>query len=272
MNKVAKTLVVILFLIGTGCGSYETRIYEGEVVDEEGLPINGVSVTLCYVGWHWDWNMPGGFPLTWDHLYCSDTVTTDQFGNYRIFFSGPPSMIIYARHEGWVQTKSFSTKAPRVVLVRRETEQQRRESREEAREKTFRQRKAGESGIEYYCRVVRKRADSIELHYHGQRVKIIQALLVESDKTIFAVTGSYNAAQTMASELLIGDIGLNGVQPMLNSFTVLSDKLNCGNNIHLIRSVHHDSSGLSALYKTEKINIEVPSLRAIFSMKIWNLE
>ncbi len=272
MDRTTKALVVILLLTGTGCGSYETRMYEGKVVDEEGLPINGVSITLCYVGWHWDWTMPGGFPLTWDHLYCSDTETTDQLGNYRISFAGPPSTMIYARHEDWVQVKNFLTKNSRVVLVRREIYQQRRASQEEEKEKAFRQRKPGESGIEYYCRVVRPRANTIELRYHGQRVKVIQALLVESDKTIFAASAPYNTAQTMANEIIIGDIGLNGVRPVLDNFTVLSDRSNCGNNMRLIRSVHHDDRDLSALHKTEKTNIEIPSLRAIFEMNVWRLE
>ena len=188
------------------------------------------------------------------------------------FFAGPPSTFIHARHEEWVQTKSFLAKESRVVLVRRDIDHQRRASREEEREKTFRKRRSGESGVEYYCRVIRKRADAIELDYHGERVKVIQALLVESHKATFAVIGKYNTAQAMASELIMGDIGLNGVQTMPENFTVLSDKSNCDNNMYLIRSVHYDGNDLSTLYKAERIDVEVPSLRAIFTMKLWNFE
>ncbi len=276
IDRFAIGLAITLLLIEVGCGQHKPRLYEGKVVDEDGAPLQGVSVALCYIGWHWDWSMPGGFPLTWDHVYCSDTVTTDQLGTYRIIFDGPPSTYIRARHKDWVQTKNFQANEPRkerpVVLVSRKIHQQRRIWQEKERENSFRQRKSDESSIDYYCRVVRKRSGTIELLYHGERVKVVQGLLLETDKAIFAMTGSYNTAQTMAAELIVGDTGLNRLEPLLDRFIVLSDKTMCGKNMYLIRSAHNTGRVLSALSKTESINIEVPSLRAVFTMKIWKPE
>lgn len=271
-EKYRRLILGVFVLVGAGCTSYESKLYEGKVVDEQGAPIQTVSLILCYVGWAWDWSMAGGFPLVIDHVFCSDPVVTDQSGSYMVDYAGPPSTYIIARHPDWIQTRNFLAKDNRVVLVRRELHQQRLARKEEEREKAFRKRRPGESGSEYYCRVVRKRSSKIELIYHGQRIKISDNLLIQDGKAIFALTGPYDAVHDIANDLIIGEIGLNGVQPLLGNIAALPETTSCDNKMYFIGSTGLGNSDLSALLNADDVKIEVPGLRAIFAIKTWKLE
>ncbi len=271
-EKYRRFILCLFVLVGAGCTSYESKLYEGKAVDEQGAPIQNISIILCYVGWDWDWTMSGGFPLIMGQPFCSDPVVTDQFGNYKVDFGGPPSTIIIARHPDWIQTRSFLAKGNRVVLVRRETYQQRHAREEEQREEAFQQRKPGESGFEYYCRVVKNRSNKIELIYHGQRVKFLDNLLIDDGKAIFALTGPYDAVRDIAKELIIGEVGLNGVKPSLDNFVVFPETTNCGNETYFIGSMGDGSGDFYALRNADSTKIEVIGLQAVFAMKVWNLE
>ncbi|HFD32624.1 MAG TPA: hypothetical protein ENJ28_07985 [Gammaproteobacteria bacterium] len=267
-----RLILVFLVLAGTSCTSYETKLYEGKVVDEQGDPIQNVSIKLCYVGLSWDWNMAGGFPLTLDHAYCSDSVVTDQSGDYKVVFAGPPSTFIIARHPDWVQTKNFLANDNRVVLVRRDINKQRIAKKEKEREKVFRQRKPHESVFEYYCRVIRKRSNEIEIIYHGYQIKVSDALLVHNDKAIFALYGPQDVVRDVAKEVVIGAIGLNDVQETTGNITVFPNTANCDSNTYFIVSIIHDSRKPSISRNEDITKIEFPGIRAAFTMKIWKLK
>ena len=114
-----RIVAICLMLFMIGCTSYDKKNYEGKVVDEEGKPIEGASVLLCYTGWDWDWSMAGGVPLVMGQPFCSEPVVTDELGKYKVVFAGPPSTTILARRRGWIQTKSVLADSGRVVLVAR---------------------------------------------------------------------------------------------------------------------------------------------------------
>ncbi len=270
-EKLIASFLGVLVLIGVlGCTSHESRLYEGTAVDEEGVPIKNVAITLCYLGWSWDWSMAGGFPLTMGHSFCSEPVLTDHLGRYRVIFAGPPSTVIFARHPDWIQTEDYLAQDGRVVLVRRTVAQERRKQQQEAKERAFRKLKAGESAIEYYCRVVQKRSSVVELDYHGERIKVVQGLLVDEGRVLFALLGSRAAAKSFANDLIIREMSSYGTGRAFDGFSLLPQSRTCGNDMYYIQADTLASG--AALEGAGSARIEVPSLRAIFATKIWTLK
>ena len=258
-------LLTVALLFGVSCTDYATKQYEGKVVDEQGEPIQNVEVTLCYTGWDWDWSMPGGFPLTMGKPFCSETVTTDRFGNYKATFAGPQSTVLYARHPEWVQTRSFLAKNNRVVMIRREEYNRRRADKEAKRENAFRRRVTGESDTEYYCRVIRQRSENIEMVYHGRRVKIFQTLM-SNGHLLFAGKGVYDDIKAIAKEMSVS-IDNAGEQLLSDDFTVLPDTISCGDDIYFIATKSYVYT--TELNSGEKVNAILSGLRAGFPMYIW---
>ncbi len=262
-NIVIKIVLAFILLLGVGCSSYESKLYKGKVVDEQGSPIQNVSIILCYTGWDWDWSMDGGFPLTMGHPFCSDPVITDQNGNYSVFFAGPPSTFIHARHQYWVQTKGFLAKNNRVVLIHKQ-QHNKRLAEEGARKK---KRKLGETSIEYYCRVLRKQS-KIEVVYNGQRVKIVPEFLLSNGRLLFAVVGPYSSVKFLAEEITINKEIIAGNEVIVSDFVVLPKRERCGEKMFFIRSnVPYLPYSLGEM---ERVRLYVPSARAGFPMRIQN--
>ena len=258
-------LLAFALLFGVGCTSYETKQYEGKVVDEKGAPIQNVEVKLCYTGWDWDWSMQGGFPLTMDHSFCSEPVTTDRVGNYKVVFAGPPSTFLIARHNDWIQVKSYLAKNNRVVMIRREEEVRRRTNQEAKQERAYRQRIMGESDTEYYCRVIRGRSRNIEISYHGRQVKIIQALM-SNGHLLFAAKGVYDDVKSIAKETSIS-IDNAGKQILSDDFTTLHSSISCDKDIYFIEARSY--SYTTNLNSIEEVNIILTKLQIGFSMDVW---
>lgn len=238
------------------------------MVDEHGAPIPNVEITLCYLGWGWDWDMSGGFPLVMGKSYCADPVITDQRGNYKVYFSGPPSTFILARHKDWVQRKSFLAKENLVVLISKYIYDNRLAEQEANREKAFRQRKPNESGVEYYCRVISKRSSKIDIDYHGHRINLDKTLFVGSGKAIIAVTGPYNVVQSLADDLVIREKGLEAKLHFVDSFVALPQTTRCRGKMYYIETMNYITPTTKP-NKDGSVKVEIPSLHAVFTMQIW---
>ena len=264
-----RIITVFALLAISGCSSYETRIYEGEVVDERNTPIKDVAITLCYTGWDWDWNMAGGFPLVMGHPFCSDTVFTDDRGKYKVTFAGPPGTSILARHRHWVQTKTFLANGGRVVLVNKDIYNKRIANQEAEKEQVFRRRTPNESALDYYCRVVRKRSHKIELLYQGHRITIAQSLLADQGKVILGVIGSYDIVQALSDNLIVFEQTQDGLRSLFESFEVSPEKSQCGNNMHFIVSSGYRH--LSSLENIESVEVEVGG-QGMFTVGVWRPE
>ncbi len=258
-------LLAFTLLFGGGCTSYKAKLYEGKVVDEQGKPIENVEVRLCYTGWGWDWSMQGGFPLIMGHPFCSEPVTTDRSGNYKVVFAGPPSTSLLARHHDWVQAKSYLAKNNRVVMIRREEEIRRRTEQEAEQERAFRQRITGETETEYYCRVIRRRSRDIEISYHGRRVKIIQALM-SNGHLLFAARGVYDDVKSIAKETSIS-IDNAGEQLLSDDFRALPRSISCGKDFYFIEAKSYAYT--TDLNSIEEVNVILPELQTGFSMDVW---
>ncbi len=261
------TILLAFALFLGGCTSHEMKQYEGKVVDEQGKPIQNVDVKLCYIGWDWDWSMQGGFPLIMGQSFCSEPVTTDQFGRYTVMFAGPPSTTLLARHHGWIQLKSYLANNNRVVMIRREAEIKRRTEQEVKQEKAYRQRRMGESNTEYYCRVIRGRASNIEISYHGRQVNIIQTLM-SNGHLLFAAKGTYADIKSIAKETRIS-IDNAGKQLLSNDFTVLPASILCDKDIYFVEA--KSSAYTMDLNSIKKVNVILSELQIGFSMDVWGM-
>lgn len=263
-------VVICVFLVLTGCTSYDPKTYSGEVVDEQDSPIQGVEIILCYTGWDWDWSMAGGFPLSMGIPHCSDAVLTDGQGRYRVEFAGPESTYIIARHKDWRQPRGFQADEGRVVLVRKDAYNQRAASQEAAKEREFRRRRSDESGVDYYCRVVRRRSGTVALDYHGQRIEVVQAILADRGNVIVGVTGAYEAVKALSGEVVILGRALQDSRASIDRFDVLPEKDRCADNMYVIRSSGYSDPAL--LEGGDSVWVEVPSIRASFKAQVWNSE
>ncbi len=274
MNYLKNFIIILVYvfvlLIGTGCTSYTSKLFEGKIVDEKGSPIQNVTVKLCYPGWKWDWSMAGGFPLTMGHPFCSESVVTDKFGNYKVIFSAPDSTTIIARKKDWIQTQSFLAKDGRVVLVRMEEYLHREKEKANKQETRDIQRRGNESNVDYYCRVIRKRSSQIELIYQGNRVKIVQTLLIDSGKLVFSVAGPYDSVQALANDVTISESIGDAKTSIINNFIALPSTSVCGESMFFVQSADHVHSSL--LDKMSSVYVEISSHHVGFTMKIWNRE
>ena len=262
-------LAGLFMLVAAGCTSHESRLYQGQVVDEQGAPVRDVTVKLCYTGWAWDWSMAGGFPLVMGHPYCSDRVVTDPSGRYRVRFAGPASTFVLARHPDWIQTRSFPADGGRVVLVRRVVYSQRRRAQDEAKESAFRRPRANESATGYYCRVVARHSGVVELDYHGRRIRVVQALLAGEGGVVFAVAAPYDVVQALAEDVTIHQAGPDAARGRIDRFTAAPRRLMCEDTWYFVRSSAPDVA--FAVEHAGDAEIEVASLRAVFSMKPWTI-
>ncbi|GEM_PF-2152881 len=262
---------ICLLLSVVGCTSPDLMTYEGQVIDEQGNPVQGVSIELCYLGWGWDWSMAGGLPLVMGASYCSNPVITDKLGQYKVVFAGKPSTFVFARHKNWSQLNDVLATDGRVVLTRTDLYNQRIERQEREKEKGFRKRKQGETETEYYCRVIQRRSDKVDLVYRGKRITITQSLLVNQDNVVFGVAGPYDIIQVLS-----GDIALLAQAPdgrprsLVKSFETLSEKDVCGDNTYFIISSARKSPNF--FDTVSSIMMQVESVRAGFRTKVWNQE
>ena len=263
-----RVVLIYALLTVAGCTSSEPKLYEGKVVDEQGNPVEGVSIILCYVGWGWDWSMAGGFPLVMGKSFCSAPVLTDNSGKYKVAFAGPASTFVVARHKAWTQLESFLADENRVVLIRKDIYDKRIVDHEDRNERAYRERRPDESDTDYYCRVVQKRFDKIELNYRGQRIKIVQSLFAVQGKLVFGVIGSYDAVQALADDVLVSGRVPDGSYALIENFEALAEKARCGDSMYFIQSRGNDL--LSALENAGSARIEVRSIRAVFAAQVWS--
>jgi len=266
-----RIISICLLLTVSACTSYDSKLYEGKVVDEQGSPIKDVSITLCYLGWDWDWSMPGGFPLVMGKSFCSDTVLTDTFGQYKVVFSGPPSTFILANHKDWMQLKSFLASGSKVELIQKDVYNQRIANQEREKERAFRMRRQGESEIDYYCRVIQRRSDKVDLVYLGKRITITQTLLSNQGKVVFGVAGPYDIVQVLSGDIVLFAWPPDGRPRLLvKNFGTLSEKDMCGDSTYFIKS--SDSTSPNVFNTASSIKMKIESVRAVFVTKVWNQE
>ncbi|WP_139800644.1 carboxypeptidase-like regulatory domain-containing protein [Geothermobacter hydrogeniphilus] len=253
--------ILVTVLISTvGCTSYEPKTYEGKVVDEQGNPISGAAVRVCYIGWGFGDN--GG--VVWDKVYCSDPATTDEHGTYKIEFAAPASAVLRAEKDKWHQSKSFMPNNNRVVLVKWNDYIRRNKERQRAIERTFRRKTADENGIDYYCRVVRKRSSKIELIIGGKRVKIFQTLLIQ-EKPLFGVSGPYDTVELMAKEIILRKEEPSGEEA--TDFAALPKNISCDDKIYFIQTKSRNYPHFLDIM--DKVEVHIPSAHAAFALDVW---
>ncbi len=262
---------ICLLLSVVGCIPRDSTFYEGQVVDEQGNPVQGVSIELCYHGWGWDWSMAGGFPLVMGASYCSDQVITDKFGQYKVVFAGKPSTFVLARHKDWIQLNDVLATDGRVVVARKDLYNQRIERQEREKEKGFRKRKQGETVTDYYCRVIQRRSDKVDLMYRGDRITITQSLLANQGKVVFGVSGPYDIIQVLSGDIDLLEQAPDGrPRSLIKNFETLSEQDVCGDNTYFIISSARKSP---KFFDTAgSLIMQVESVRAGFRTKVWNHE
>jgi len=260
--KHIKTLILLvcLFLIVTGCSANESKDYVGDVVDEYGKPISNVQIQVCYTGWKWKES-----GLIMDHLFCSKADLTDESGIYRIKFAAPKSAFLMARKTGWTQTRDFLAENNHVVLARMVDDRKRRLEQTLRKERENRKRNIGESDFEYYCRVIRTRADKVKLSYHDQQLQIFQTAL-NNDGLLLAVKGSYEAVKAMSHDLSVSP-DVDGKRKSVKDFYTLPRKFYCDSDIFFIKSRSYIHPSL--FQSVNKVNVRLASVYAAFTMSIW---
>ncbi|HIE56229.1 MAG TPA: hypothetical protein EYP90_13835 [Chromatiaceae bacterium] len=144
-------------------------------------------------------------------------------------------------------------------------EQNKKRAREE-----YRYKHEDESALDYYCRVVWKRSDKIELIYQGYRIKIVQSLVAEQGKAVFGVIGSYEVIKALSDDVIVFEQTQDGLRSLIESFEVSPEKMQCGKNMHFIVSSGYRY--LSPLENIERVDCHIPSLRVAFPMKIRRIE
>ena len=255
MLKIA--CVILVLIAAAGCMK-EPQTISGTVVDGSGAALSDVVVTACYSGWGWS-----NGSLVWDKDYCSEPVLTDEAGFYVINFDGASGMRLRIKKEGWIQTQDFNTKAAHVFLTNIKENSARQAAEARLREENFRQRLADESDTEYYCRVILPRGRSIVLQYQDETLSITSSFFKYGDHSaaLFAVHGSATAVSAFSSEVVLRI----GGQPVNSKFTYRSAVTTCNPDVHFIEAT---TPGLY-LEADERLEILVPSARAMFDMKIW---
>ncbi len=260
-TTVIKYACAILFLIASPGCAYENQKITGKVIGESGVALSGVSVTACYSGWGWS-----SGHLVWDKSYCSKPVLTDDYGLYVINFKGPDFIRLKAKKNGWIQTQDFNARDSQIILIRNEVYSSRMRAEASLHEKNFRKRASNESAREYYCRVILSRSRSINLDYQGGVTLSIVPILHKDDDhrdVFFAVKGETKATHSLVNEAVFR---ING-QTVNKNFSFRSGEKSCETDIHFIVS---NISGLH-LESDKRLEILVPSIRAMFDIQTWNL-
>lgn len=253
-------ICAIQFMLATTACSYDPLTITGRVVDESGNSLNNVSVWACYSGWGWG---EAGY-LVWDKSYCSEITQTDLDGYYIITFKGPASSRLWAKKEGWVQTKDFNTTHSRIVLTKSEDHSARLRTEAKQRDLEQRRRRAEESETEYYCRVILPEIQSVNLNYQGEILAITPTLLVKDAQSdaLFTVRGSFIAVNTFSDELVIK---INS-EAQGSNFSLKPVEASCGLDVHFIGG---NISGLNA-WPDARVEILVPSISTMFDMQLWS--
>ena len=248
----------LLLTAAAGC-TYGTQTITGKVVDESGAALSDVAVSACYSGWGWS----SGY-VVWDKDYCSELTLTNNDGTYIIYVKGPDIMRLRAKKDGWIQTQDFNTKDSRISLTKTEKHSSRQAAETRLREEKFRNRLPDESNAEYYCRVILSKIQPVTLDYQGQPLSIVPSLLKYDNHAaaLFAVRGSSMAASSFVNEVVFR---ING-QTVNGNFSFWSDVTTCKSDIVFIKA---KIPGLH-LGNDERIEILVPSIRALLDMQTWN--
>ena len=258
LTRAFKITCLVLFTTQTGC-IYESQTITGKVVDESGLEIPNVVVTVCHYGWGWSDN-----GLVWDKEYCSEPAITDNAGVYTINFYAPDIIKLRARKEGWMQTNDFWTNESRIVLINREKYLKREAAQRYLIEQEFKKRLAGESNAEYYCRVILSRSGTATLNYISQKIVVFQSIhkFKAQPLSLFAVKGTYGVVSAFANEAVLK---INGKE-IGRKTSLQSGESACQPDIYFIETDFPYSSN----ELNRRIEILVPSLKAMFDMDIWH--
>jgi hypothetical protein len=255
-----KFACAFLFLMtGVAC-SHDPLTITGRVVDESGNSLSDVSVWACYSGWGWGEGEAGY--LVWDKDYCSETTQTNHDGLYIITFKGPVSSRLRTKKDGWVQRQDFNTTHSRIVLTRSEDHSSRLRDEAQQRDLEHRQRRAGESETDYYCRVIFPEKQSVNLNYRDETLGITTTLLENSARSeaLFAVRGSFTAVNILSDELVVT---INGEAPGSNvSFKRV--ETSCGLDVQFIGVSIPGLNGLT----DARLEVLVPSANAMLNMQI----
>ena len=229
-------------------------------MDESGNPLRNVSVQACYSGWGFS---QGSF--VWDKDYCSEITQTNHDGSFVISFNGPDSSRLTASREGWIQTEDYNTTHSRIVLTRSEDYALRLKAEAEKREIDNRKYLPDESEKEYYCRVILSEVRPVRLNYQDEIIIITPVLLENNlqNRAVFALKGSAGCVNSFSDEVVIKINGENSG----NSVSIESGGNSCGTDTHFISVI------VSGLYSASDIRIEIliPSINAMFDMKIWEI-
>jgi len=259
--------IAIFFVIANGgCSFSVPQTITGKAVNESGVALSDVAVTVCYSGWGWD-----GY-LVWDEHYCSEPVFTNSNGLYVINFTGfllpwspaSNSIKLWAKKDGWTQTESAYIPNTRIIMTRNENIRERRLAELRLSESNFQQRLTEESDAEYYCRVILSKIRSTTLIYQGESLSVTPSFLKYSDENqaLFALSGSSRVVNSFSDEALLK---INR-QTLNVNFTLIPGAKSCKPDIHFIAVNIPDLH----LETDRGFEIFVPSIRAIFDMEIWS--
>lgn len=256
--EVIKIVCSILFITATLACTRDPLTIEGEVVDESGSGLNGVTVTACYSGWGWSSGQ-----LVWDKDYCSEPVVTNPEGLYVINFEGPDFIRLKARKNGWIQTQDFNAENSRIILIEKKVFSERIEAEASLLEENFRQRLPDESDSEYYFRVVIARSRLITLNYQGETVSIVPTILMSNYRSdaVFAVRGTPLTVNSFANEAIFK---ING-QTVSADFSFNEGEIVSAAGMYFIRAT---IPGLN-MQADARLEVLVPSVHAMLDMKIW---
>lgn len=248
----------LLLAAAAGC-TYETQTIKGKVVDESGAALSDVAVSACYSGW----GRSSGY-VVWDKEFCSELILTNNDGSYIIHIKGPEVMRLWAKKDGWIQTQDFNSKDSRIFLTKTAEYSARQAAETRLRGENFRNRLPAESVAEYYCRVILSKIQPVTMDYQGEPLSIVPSLLKFDNHSdaLFAVQGSSMAANSFANEVVFR---ING-QTVNGNSSFRSVVTTCKSDIHFIEA------NIPGLYsgKDERIEIFVPSIRALLDMQTWS--
>jgi len=142
--------------------------------------------------------------------------------------------------------------------------QKRLEAENKRKENSSPNRKASESDVDYYCRVIRK-GSKIELFYQGHRIKIISEILL-GKRLLFAVAAPYDLVNEIAREIVFREDVVEGSKKPITEFIPLPANVSCGNNIYFISSVENNLP--PSLFGAKKIHGDIPSIHVGFTFNV----
>lgn len=246
----------MLLLAIPGC-SHEVRTISGQVVDESGSAVSGVALKACYSDWGWS-----NGRLVWDKDFCSEPVTSDKDGHYRIRFRGPAESRLLLRKEGWLQTTDYHATDTRIVIVRSDLYNARRLQEQQARDEAFRKRRPDETAAAYYCRVIVPETRPVNLTYRDSKLAITPVLLTTDDgaSNLLAIEGPPETVRSIAAELQLRADGAS----ITNGGNLLNGTIGCASDYSFIAfSLTHRPA------PDTRLEILVPSISALFDADLW---